>query len=85
MHPVQTTAASQPRKTEEDEDGRGGATYDAGSFDFGDHGDVAAGETPGWGTVDPLDARYAWEPVAADAADMKVRTTSRASYPPPCI
>jgi hypothetical protein len=50
---AQKTTASQLRKTE-DEDGRGGATH-AESFDFGDHGDVAIGETPGAGTVDLLD------------------------------
>ena len=50
----QKTTASQPRKTEEVEGGRGGAAY-VEAFDFGDHGDVAAGETPGAGTVDLLD------------------------------
>jgi len=52
---AQTTAASQPRKTEEDEVEEV-ALCMPGLSTFGDHSDVTAGETPraGW-YVDPLD------------------------------
>jgi len=53
---VQTTTASQPRKTEEDEDDDEEEELRVPrSFDFGDQGGGAVRKTPGAG-IDPFDA-----------------------------
>jgi len=54
---AQTTTASQPLNMEEgEEDEEEEELRMPGSFDFGDQGGGAAGETPGADTVDPFDA-----------------------------
>jgi len=52
-----TTTASQPRNMEEDEEEEEEEELRMPrSFDFGDQGGGAVGETPGASTVDPFDA-----------------------------
>ena len=71
---AQMTTASQPRKTDEEEEAE---LHVPGSFDFGDHGGGTPRETPGASTVgrSVRCCRCDRQSVAADAGEMMVRTS----------